>query len=720
MRKIININDSWEFIKEDFVEEVSIPHCWNGVDGQGGSEKYYRGRCVYRKILPGYDGRVFLEINGASIVCEVFVNGAFVGRHENGYSMFRFDITDYLRDKKNLIEIAVDNSANELIYPEMADFTFYGGLYRDVNIICEVNNSHFALLDKSRCGVYVTSRTDGTVFVKSIIEGETDGLTKEFSVIDTDGNTVAAVSVAADKDTAKLVIDNPVLWNGMQNPYLYTIVAKLTKDGEIIDEVSDRFGIRRYYFDNEKGFSLNGEHLKLRGVSRHQDWENIGYALTEKEHAADVALIKEVGANSIRLAHYQHDSKFYDMCDETGFLVWAEIPVISRFSRKKQPQAKLMLEELIRQNYNHPSIFCWGIANEISIAGGAGALCNGINELNEIAHKLDETRPTACAQVTFSSNNNPLNDIPDILGYNQYYGWYVQTVDEIDNWLDRFHAERPEIKLSITEYGAEAVTTLHSVNPVQGDYTEEYQSVFHEHYIKAINERDWLWGSYVWNMFDFGSAIRNEGGVRGRNNKGLVTIDRKIKKDAFYAYKAHWSDEKFVHIGGERFVDRPTGEQKIKVYSNCDKLTLTVNGEKTELSGKKIYEVDAVINEGENVITAKSGKLTHKIKINGTDIPNPAYSLGEEQKSFVRNWFDASDEIDPDKLSLNDTLGDILGNSEVKNLIKNQTGRELNIPGMKHIGKLPLKPIANLAKKSKKASGYISLANQFLQTIEKK
>ena len=359
-----------------------------------------------------------------------------------------------------------------------------------------------------------------------------------------------------------------------------------------------------------------------------------------------------------------------------------------------------MLEELIRQNYNHPSIFCWGIANEISIAGGAGALYRGIEELNSIAHKLDETRPTACAQVTFSSNTNPLNDITDILGYNQYYGWYVQTVNEIDNWLDRFHAERPELKLSINEYGAEAVTTLHSANPVQGDYTEEYQSIFHELYIKAINERDWLWGSYVWNMFDFGSAIRNEGGVRGRNNKGLVTIDRKIKKDAFYAYKAYWSDEKFVHIAGERFVDRPTGEQKIKVYSNCDKLTLTVNGEKTELSGEKVYEVDAVINEGENIIVAKSGKLTHKIKINGTDISNPDYSLGEGQQSFVRNWFDANDEIDPDKLSLNDTLGDILENPEVKNLIKNQTGKELNIPGLKQIGKLPLKPIATLAKNS--------------------
>ena len=718
MRKVININENWEFIKENIVEEVNLPHCWNGVDGQGASEKYYRGRCVYRKTIPAYEGRTFIEINGASIVCEVFINGAFVGRHENGYSMFRFDITDYLRNGKNLLEIAVDNSANEFLYPEMADFTFYGGLYRDVNIICEVCESRFALLDKSRCGVYITSRTDGTVFVKSVIEGEAENLVKEFVISDAEGNEVA--SAVTDKDTAKLEIENPVIWNGMQNPYLYTLVARLIKDGEIIDEVSDRFGIRRFYFDNENGFFLNGEHLKLKGVSRHQDWENIGYALTEKEHAADISLIKEVGANSIRLAHYQHDSKFYDMCDETGFLVWAEIPVISRFSKKKQPQAKLMLEELIKQNYNHPSIFCWGVENEISIAGAARSLIAGISELNDIAHKLDSTRPTTCAQVTFSSINSKLNEITDILGYNQYFGWYVQTVDAIDAWLDRFHTEKPHLKLCISEYGAEAVTTLHSANPVQGDYSEEYQAYFHEHYAKAIGERDWLWGSYVWNMFDFGSAIRNEGGVRGRNNKGLVTIDRKIKKDAFYVYKANWSDEKFVHVAGERFVDRPTGEQKIKVYSNCDKVALTVNGETTELEGKIVFEFDAVIAEGKNVITAVSGDCTHEIVVNGTDIPNPEYKLPEGGETFVRNWFNAGDEIDPDKLSLNDNLGEIIENPEVKKLIKNHTGKDIDsLPVIGKLGKLPLKPIATIASKTSKGKEYIGLANQFLQTIDK-
>ncbi|MBR4859193.1 MAG: hypothetical protein IKU08_08405 [Clostridia bacterium] len=718
MRKITNINQGWSFTKDGIAEAVNLPHTWNASDGQGSAETYDRCRCVYEKNIPFFEGRVYLEINGANTVAEVFINGIYIGSHENGYAMFRFEITDFLKDGDNEIRIIVDNSPNEFLYPEMADFTFYGGLYRDVNIISEVAKSHFSLLDMSLCGMYITPKADGRVFVKSLIEGSCKGLTKEFVITDAEGNEVAAREVAADVDAVKLFIDEPVLWDGIKNPYLYTMTARLKDGDEVIDEVSDSFGVREFYFDSEKGFFLNGESVKLKGVSRHQDWEGKGNALTLDEHKKDVELIKEIGANSIRLAHYQHDEKFYDLCDEAGFLVWAEIPVISRFSKKKQDQAKFMLEELIKQNFNHPSIFCWSVANEISIGGAGSSVYDGIKELNDIAHALDSTRPTATAQVSFSSVNSKLNGIPDILGYNHYFGWYVQTVEQIDKWLDDFHGKKPDIKLCISEYGAEANIALHSANPVQGDYSEEYQAYYHEHYVKAINERDWLWGSYVWNMFDFGSAVRNEGGTKGRNNKGLVTFDRKIKKDAFYVYKAHWSDEKFVHIAGERFVDRPTGEQKIKVYSNCDKVKLTVNGEATELEGDKIFVFDAVIREGENVITAKAGRLTHKITVNGTDTPNPDYVLPEGAESFVRNWFDANDSIDPDRLSLNDTVGDILFNTEVRKLIKNHTGKEIDHPALRYVGKIPLKPVSTVASKLG-AGDVIGLANQFLQTIKK-
>lgn len=719
MRKVMNINEGWEFIREGLSENVDLPHTWNGIDGQGGADGYYRGRCVYKRTLPACGGRSFVEVTGANTVSEVFVNGEYVGRHINGYSMFRFEITEFLKSGVNVLEIAVDNSPDELLYPQMADFTFYGGIYRDVNIITGVAETNFALLDKSLCGVYITPKTDGRVYIKSVPEGDMNGCEKEFSVADAEGKTVASVTVPADKAEARVDIPEPVLWNGMKNPYLYTLTAKLIRDGEVIDCVSDRFGLRDIRFDCDKGFFLNGEQMKLKGVSRHQDREKIGNALTIKEHAEDLAIIKEIGANSIRLAHYQHDKKFYDLCDEMGFVVWAEIPVISKFSKKKQAQARLMLEELIKQNYNHPSIFCWSIENEISIAGSAPSLIAGISELNNIAHKLDPTRPTASAQVAFSPISSKLNDITDILGYNQYFGWYVQTVEAIDEWLDRFRAERPNAKLCLSEYGAEGVTTLHSAKPIQGDYSEEYQALYHEHYIKAINERDWLWGSYVWNMFDFGSAVRNEGGVRGRNNKGLVTIDRKIRKDAFYVYKSYWAEDKFVHIAGERFVVRPTGEQKIKVYSNCDEVELDVGGKKQKLTGARVFEFDVCLPEGESVITARSGKCRHKITVVGSDEGVESYSLGESGSTFVRNWFAASDEIDPDRLSLNDTLGDIIFNPEVGKLIKNHLGKELNSPLLRPVGKLPLKPIAALASRTKSGKSYVSLANQFLQTIEK-
>lgn len=716
MRKKICINKAWLFTIKGATSTVDLPHTWNAIDGQS-DKNYYRGKCSYRKTIGQYDGEVVLEINGANTLCLVYVNGILVGEHINGYSTFRFDITPFLTKEKNEIEITVDNSSNPLLYPQVADFTFYGGLYRDVNIIYNLPQTHFSLLDKSKNGIYITPRINGDVYIKSYIDGSACGVTKEFEVLDADGNTVAKVCDKAENNIAKLHIDSPILWNGVENPYLYTLVARLKKNDEIIDEITDLFGFREFSFDSEKGFFLNGKPLKLKGVSRHQDREFMGNALTEKEHKEDIEIIRDVGANSIRLAHYQHDDKFYTECDKAGFLVWAEIPVISRFSKLKQPQARLMLEELIRQNYNHPCIFCWGVENEISIASPSPSLYNGIKELNDIAKKLDETRPTACAQVTFSSITSKLNYITDILGYNQYFGWYIQTADQIGIWLDNFHKVNPQIKLCLSEYGAEGITTLHSANPQQGDYSEEYQAVFHEKYLKAINERDWLWGSYVWNMFDFGSAIRNEGGVKGRNNKGLVTIDRKIKKDSFWIYKAYWSDEKFVHITGERFVDRPTGLQEIKVYSNCGKVKLSVNGEEQTLEGDKIFKFSAEIKEGENIIKASCGKVKHEIKINGTNEENKSYSLGENNGSFVRNWFDANDTIAPDRLSLNENLGTLLNNSEVQKVIKSQLGRSFTVPSI--IGKLPVKPLASLAAKTKKGKELTGLINQYLQSIKK-
>lgn len=719
MRQLININENWEFIKENESEIVNLPHTWNGLDGQDGTNGYYRGRCLYRKTIGQFSGKTYIEVNGANTYCEVFVNGNRVADHCNGYGMFRAELTRLLFNEENLLEIYVDNSPNELFYPQTADFTFYGGLYRDVNLITDVAETHFALTDKSKNGIYITPVTDGNVFVKSFTYGYVAEGTKKFVITDMKGKTVAEAETPASEEIANLFVENPTLWHGMKNPYLYKLTATIERNGEILDKVEDFFGFRDIVFDSEKGCFLNGEYIKLKGVSRHQDREIIGNALTIKEHKEDLELIKEVGANSIRLAHYQQDSKMYDLCDQMGFLVWAEIPVISKYSKKKQAQARLMLEELIRQNYNHPSIYCWGVQNEISIGLATPGLTQGITELHNIAKRLDSTRPTASAQLAISPNNFKLNEVTDILGYNHYFGWYAQTCEQISVWLDEFHTEKPHIKLCLSEFGAEGITTLHTLNPTQGDYTEEYQAHFHEVYIKAINEREWLWGSYVWNMFDFGSAIRNEGGVRGRNNKGLVTIDRKTKKDSFYLYKAYWSDEKFVHVCGERFVDRPLGAQQIKVYSNCDEVTLNINGKSTTLNAEKIFVFDAEIIEGKNVITATSEKCKHTIEINGTDTINESYILPDSGSTFVRNWFAASDEIDESRLSLNDNLGEILDNHEVQKLIKNHLGKEIPENVSKVVGKLPLKPLSTITGKAPNGKKYVGLINQFLQSIEK-
>lgn len=715
MRTITNINGEWKFRLNSEECTVSLPHTWNGTDGQSDRD-YYRGTGVYEKTIPYFDGRVYIEINGANTRAAVFVNGDYVGEHINGYGMFRFEITEFLRKDENTLKIKVSNAHDDELYPQTADFTFYGGLYRDVNII-QTAGTHFALLDRSRTGVYITPHVNGNVFIKSNVEGRADGIEKRFTVYDADGNEAASAVVPADTAAVKLKVSSPVLWHGRENPYLYTLKSELIKDGEVIDEVCDRFGFREYRFSAIDGFFLNEKHIKLKGVSRHQDRENIGNALTQKEHAEDIGYICELGANSIRLAHYQQSEDFYSLCDEKGLLVWAEIPVISRFSSKKQAQARFMLEELIKQNYNHPSIYCWGIENEISIASVNPLLINGISELNDIAHKLDSTRPTACAQVAFCSNKSRLNFITDILGYNHYFGWYVQTADEIDRWLDRFHEECPSVRLCLSEYGAEANTALHSEEPVQGDYSEEYQALFHEKYLEAINKRDWLWGSYVWNMFDFGSASRNEGGIKGRNNKGLMTIDRKIKKDAFWLYKAYWSDEKFVHVTGERFTDRLIGTKEIKVYSNCDTVTLSVNGEEQTLSGDRIFRFTAEITEGENILTASSGELSHTIKINGVAEENESYRLGDGQQSFVRNWFEAGDEIDAEKLSLNDTVGEIVNNSEVQKLMSTHLGKSFTLPSP--VSKIPLKQVSSLVSKTKKGKELTGFANQYLQTIKK-
>lgn len=720
MRTILSVNEGWSFTKRGETICVDLPHCWNAVDGQEKAD-YYRGECVYAKELPETSGITFLEIGAANSVAAVSVNGRAVGVHKGGYSLFRFDLTPFLNaGGPNTLRIAVDNSDFDDVYPSNADFTFYGGIYRDVKLITGLEECHFSLKE-GLCGVYAEAsvqQNKGVLRIRPHLAGDTRGVTAVYTLLDGAGAAVARSEAAAGAETT-MELENPILWNGLENPYLYTVRASLLRGGAEIDAVQTRVGFRTIVFDPEKGCFLNGKHLKLQGVSRHQDRFHMGNALTEREHREDLALIREVGANSIRLAHYQQDQRFYDACDEMGFLVWAEAPVISHFVDAKFENAKQQLTELVTQNKNHPCIYCWGVQNEITMSGKSKTLEPGIRALNDLAHTLDPTRPTTSAQVMMCGVASSMNRITDLQGYNLYFGWYVQTYHAIGKWLDQFHKAYPAIKLCLSEYGAEGILQYQTDQGVQGDYSEAYQARFHEHYARAIAQREWLWGSYVWNMFDFGAANRDEGGVKGRNNKGLVTIDRKTRKDSFYVYKAFWSDEPFVHIGGQRYIDRVTGKTTIPVYSNQPEVTLTVHGENiTKPCDRVVYFEEVPVAAGEFTVTAEAGGCTHSIRIRGVEEANPDYRMQGDSGSFVKNWFVNTDGgRNPDYFSIDDRAGELLKSKDVQSLIRMALGSR-KVPPILFTLVKPFR-VRTLLKLAKLDDGMTEIAEQYLQTIHK-
>ena len=430
----------------------------------------------------------------------------------------------------------------------------------------------------------------------------------------------------------------------MEDPYCYTCEATIEKDGAVLDAVTETYGYRSFHVDPDKGFFLNGKSYPLHGVSRHQDRQDMGWAITPKEHEEDIALIKEVGANTIRLAHYQHDQYFYSLCDHTGFVLWAEIPFISQFipTQEAHDNTISQMTELIAQNYNHPSIFFWGISNEITIAGESEALYQNLTELNALAKKLDPSRLTTMAQVSMVPMDSEHTYITDLQSYNHYFGWYVGDVEDNGPWLDKFHALNPDRCLGVSEYGAENILKWHTAYPDNHDYTEEYASHYHHEMLKTFATRPYLWATHVWNMFDFAADARDEGGVQGRNNKGLVTYDRKTKKDAFYIYQAYWTTKPMVHVCGERFVDRAPDERFIDVYTNCDEVTLYVNGEAVATKAAVDHEVlfeNVALRDGDNVITARSGDVEgNTITVRPVAEHNYAYDVPEGNQGA--NWFD--------------------------------------------------------------------------------
>ncbi|MCD7882188.1 MAG: glycoside hydrolase family 2 protein [Lachnospiraceae bacterium] len=705
MRNKISLNRNWRFIQENVGlpdaaaaqntaellkdwQQVDLPHTWNAIDGMDGNGSYYRGICWYAKMFeipkqqPG--GHVYVEILAAGQQAAVYVNGTKVAYHEGGYSAFRADITEQCKEKgENLLVIACSNEYKDSVYPQSADFTFYGGLYRGVNLIL-VPETHFDLDYYGGPGLKVTPKPvpsnvlragqgcGGATFdMESWVTNPDENFTVLYSIMDADGREVASAARPADDTKVTIYVPDVIRWD-LDNPYLYTVTATLQRRNEEYDEVSARAGVRSFSVDPDKGFIINGVETPLRGVSRHQDMLYKGNALSKEDHYHDAELIKELGANTIRLAHYQHNQYFYDACDELGFAVWAEIPFISVFNADPAAHQNCIsqMKELIIQNYNHPSIMFWGVSNEILIGGISEQLVENHKELNALCHQLDPTRLTAIAHVTMTPVESPIHNITDIESYNHYFGWYGGKMEDNGPWLDNFHKVHPEICLGLSEYGCEGIITYHGPNPACKDYSEEYQALYHEHMAKVLDERPWMWSSHVWNMFDFGCAARDEGGVAGRNNKGLMTIDRKTKKDSYFIYQAYWTTKPMVHVCGRRYAQRAGETTEIRVYSNQPTVALYLNGKLVEeKSAEKVFVFTVALAEGANIVLAVAGDVKDSITLDKVEKEPSIYVLPEvnERNEGVANWFKLAGDLDltapmefPEgKYSIKDTVEEI-------------------------------------------------------------
>ncbi len=634
MRTVINLMKEWTYIGFDGQPVlINLPHTWNNIDGQDGGNDYKRGTCTYKKTIPmpphSENQDVYLQFHGANASTTVIFNGQTLGVHHNGYSTFRFKVTDLLKEN-NEVCVKVDNSINETVYPQTADFTFYGGIYRDVEWLI-VSKDHFDLDYYGGYGIQISSTVDNTsgkVHVKSdVTNGEVN-----VSILDANQNEVAQ-GLGTD---IYLDIENVHLWDGIKDPYLYEVVASLYVDGTKVDEVTTKHGVRTFHIDPDKGFFLNGRSYPLHGVSRHQDRKGLGNAITLEMMEEDMEMIREVGANTIRLAHYQHHQYFYDLCDKYGMVVWAEIPYISRHMNDARENTFFQMKELIVQNYNHPCIVTWGISNEITIkVNDKKDMLDNHHDLQKLVKAMDPTRPTTLACYAMCHPFHPVSKITDTVAWNLYLGWYVPGLFLNDWFMKFYHWKYPNRPLGYSEYGAEGMPNLHSDKPRIGDHSEEYQAKYHEYMLACFKRHPFLWATYVWNMFDFAADARDQGGEPGMNHKGLVTFDRKIKKDSFYIYKAWWSEEPFIHLCGKRYEYRTGSTTKVTVYTNQKEVTLYNNGQLiTTQRGEHAFHFKMKL-ENENHIKVVSGDLVDEAIIYKIDKAKEEYKV---KKGTSQNW----------------------------------------------------------------------------------
>ena len=639
MREKIDLLRGWQFTGPDGqTTEVTIPHTWNNIDGQDGGNDYKRGSCRYETAfpLPAFDAQtqeVWIEFDGVNSSAKVELNGAVIAEHEGGYSTFRAEITSLLAEENNLVVMA-DNSVNDKVYPQKADFTFYGGIYRGVRLLV-VNKAHFVLDYLGSTGIRVTATPEGKGAKVRVQSRVTAG-----DVVITLKDHKDRVVGTANGADVTIELEKAHRWHGVEDPYLYTCHAEVVADGAVTDALDIPFGVRSFRVDPKIGFVLNDKPYPLHGVSRHQDRKGLGNAITRAEHDEDMKLIAEMGCNTVRLAHYQHDQYFYDLCDKYGMVVWAEIPYISEHMPNGRANTISQMKELIEQNYNHASIVCWGVSNEITISTkDKKDMLDNHHVLNDLIHETDPSRFTTLACYAMCGPFNPVAHITDVVSWNLYLGWYVPGLFLNDLWISFFHLCYPKTPLGYSEYGAEGMPNLHSSHPRRNDHTEEYQAKYHEFMVKCFKRHPYMWSTHVWNMFDFAADARDQGGEPGMNHKGLVTFDRRIRKDSFYLYKACWSKTPFVHICSKRYAERADKVTTIKVYSTEKTVKLLVNG---RVAGEQTREdhvftfrvpMEATMN-----VQAVSGKLSDTAVFKKVDAPNPEYKLKPVKNRQKSNW----------------------------------------------------------------------------------
>ena len=651
-RNYIKIND-WQFkkgvwnnaYKLDYNttswESVEVPHTYSmdAIHGVG----YYRGQAWYRTMITVPNSmkneRIFIRFEGVGQEAQVYVNEKNVGKHIGGYSVFVFEITDVVQfEKENLIAVKVTNEPDFKRIPvDDKLFNHYGGMYRPVQLFStpeqnisptfygspglfieqkELTNELASIQVRAHISNSETSKK-GSISYK-IYNAKNELILNESKSI--------LISEKEQIISQNFKIKNPILWNGKINPHLYKVEVELTSEGKT-DKVIQNFGLKTYKVDADKGFTLNGKPYRIYGVATHEEWKQNGPALTNKQHQTDIDLIDELGATSIRMSHYQHSDFQYQLADEKGLLVWAEIPFVHDYSGREQDNAKQQLTELILQNYNHPSIYVWGLWNEVRAWQSDNEPPVLLTkELKNLAHKLDTNRLTTSASDRGMISN--MGNISDLQAWNKYYGWYYGEYEDMAKWLDDAKKEYPKIELGISEYGVGGNIFQQDESKLEkpnGNYfPENVQTNYHEITWKIIKDRPFIWSSYIWNMFDFSVAGWNRGGIPNLNHKGLVTFDRTIKKDAFYFYKANWNPEPMIYIAEQRNNQRNSANTNVKVFTNLPKVTLNLNGHKIQTL-KQNGDLNTIIFK--NILLIKGENIIEVIGENG-----------KEYISHIINW----------------------------------------------------------------------------------